>query len=209
MSFYFCYSTACQGGLTNCASCGSCTGGSCQACCMNGFYQWGPYFSQCVWGNLPTPPYILTCYGIPPAPTCTPYDPPPSVTIYFPTATTYTWNVSNLYWNASDSQYTDINVRGIASTKYSLDNGTTNVSFNCNGNFSCTFNITNLNSVEGQNYWTVWTTDKGGNTVKSGVGFTKNTASSNCWDFTNGMLHIPKSCGFFNLLVLLQTVFRG
>jgi len=85
----------------------------------------------------------------------------PEVSIVYPLNTTYNVNVSQLSYIANDTN--------LATCKYSLDNGATNITITCGTN------LTGLVSTQGTNTWTVYVVDSVGNENSSSVTFFKDT----------------------------------
>lgn len=89
---------------------------------------------------------------------------PPSLSITYPANTTYTTNVTELKYTASDTN--------LQACWYSLNSGQTNTSITCGTN------ATGLSSSEGSNTWKVWANDSYGNKNLSSVTFYKNTTTA-------------------------------
>lgn len=82
----------------------------------------------------------------------------PSVSIIYPSGTTYSLQITSLNYSAGDSN--------LDSCWYSLDNGVTNISITCGQN------VTGITSAEGPNTWRVWANDSAGNENSTNVIFT-------------------------------------
>lgn len=88
----------------------------------------------------------------------------PTLSIIYPTATTYTTNVSELNFTATDDN--------LDSCWYSTDGGTTNSTSN-----DCSSNFTGITSTEGSNTWNLYINDTFGNSNSASVTFSKDTIS--------------------------------
>tara|TARA_R100001530_G_scaffold116916_1_gene84053 strand:+ start:9260 stop:15376 length:6117 start_codon:yes stop_codon:yes gene_type:complete len=89
----------------------------------------------------------------------------PTVSIVYPTNTSYVVNVTALNYIASDDTELD-------SCWYSFDNGATNSTPQ-----TCNTNWTGLSSTQGSNTWTVYVNDTSGNEASDNVTFYKDTVA--------------------------------
>ncbi|MEN7981865.1 MAG: hypothetical protein ABFQ65_00265 [Nanoarchaeota archaeon] len=89
-------------------------------------------------------------------------DSAPTINLVYPQNINYNTNVSELNYTVSDDIALDI-------CWYSTNSGITNTTITC-GN-----NVTNLNSIEGSNTWTVWANDSIGQESSDSATFFKDT----------------------------------
>lgn len=89
----------------------------------------------------------------------------PVVTINYPTATTYNYNITNITWSITHP------AGAVSSCWFTNNSGATNITVNCANNISF------QNSSEGSNTWKLYSNDTFNNVGSATVAFVVNTAS--------------------------------